>query len=185
MRSDVRWIVAVGVLVVLVIMGGCGPASPPRPARSVADADHDHDHDHGHDHDDDHGHDDHHAKAETLEAGVAELGRVVAAVKDALSDDDLAEADGHVHMVGHLIDDLHGLVARAKLPSDAEVAAKKALDELFECFDQLDTKLHSPDEEVRKAIDYAEHEPRVKAALEALDAIATGKPPAAANDIDE
>lgn len=166
------------------VSGGCAPAQPkPRPA-AHAEHDDDHDHDHDHDHDDEA----ERSKPDTLEAGLAELAKVVAAVKKSLAEKDLDDADGHVHMVGHLVDDLHGLVKRAQLPAEAEAAAKKALDDVFECFDDLDTKLHSADEDVRKAIDFAEHEPRVEAALQALRDIGKpGKPtePAAAKDIDE
>ena len=47
-------------------------------------------------------------------------------------------------------------------------AAKKAIDEVFDCFDKLDTALHSSDEKVKEAIDYLEHEPRIQAAVAEL-----------------
>lgn len=175
------------VMVALASISGCSPTPAPAPARVAADTDRDaDDHDHGHDHD--HEHDDDHSKPETIEAALAELGKVVESVKKSLAAKDLDEADGHVHMVGHLVDDLHGLVKAAKLPAETEAAAKKALDELYECFDDLDTKLHSADEDVKKAIDYAEHEPRVEAAIKALGDLAKSgqaAASAAAKDIDE
>lgn len=160
------------IVAVIWLAGGCGPAPVPTPPAAQPVAEHD-DHDHDGDHDHDHAHDKDDAQPDTIEAGLAELGTVIEAAKKALADKNLDDADNHVHMVGHLVDDLHGLVSRAKLPAETEAAAKKALDELYECFDDLDTKLHAADEEIRKGIDYAMHEPRVTAALEALRDLAT------------
>jgi hypothetical protein len=163
---------------------GCAPANAPqaKPATAMASHDHDHDHDHGkkdghedHDHDHDHGE---HATHDTLAGAVAELVKISASVKEELGKKNLDDADGHVHMVGHLVEDMHRLVGSAKLSDDAKAAAAKALDEIFDCFDKLDTVLHSSDEKVREAIDYLEHEPRIQAAIEELkkaaDAIQNG-----------
>lgn len=150
---------------------GCAPAKAPqtKPATAIASHDHDHDHgkkdDHDHDHDHDHGE---HANHDTLAGAVAELVKISASVKEELGKKNLDSADGHVHMVGHLVDDMHRLVGSAKLSDDAKTAAAKALDEIFDCFDKLDTALHSSDEKVRDAIDYLEHEPRIMAAIEEL-----------------
>jgi hypothetical protein len=170
------------VLVTLALVAaGCAPAKAPqaKPATTVA---HDHDHDHGkknehadHDHDHDHGE---HAAHDTLAGALAELEKICASVKKELDAKNLDEADGHVHMVGHLVDDMHRLVGSAKLSEDAKAAATKALDEIFDAFDKLDTALHSADEKVKEAIDYLEHEPRVQAALgelkKAAAAVETG-----------
>lgn len=148
---------------------GCAPASPPPKPAAVASHAHDtheaHD-DHAHH---DHGHADHdHESHETLAGALGELEKTCANVKAALAGKDLDEADGHVHMVGHLIDDMHSLIGSAALPDEVKTAAKKALDEVFDCFDAMDTVLHSSNEEVRKAIDYVEHEPTIVAALAEL-----------------
>jgi hypothetical protein len=176
-----QWPVAClyGLAILCGAVAGC--TKPPAPAAKPVAATHDHDHDHDHD--------DHHAKAETLGEGVAELSKVIAAAKQALADKDFDDADGHVHMVGHLVDDLHRLVAGGKLPTEAEAAAKKALDDVFECFDALDTKLHAADESVRGTIDYAEHEPRIEAAMKTLATLAAPAKaegtPATSGDVDE
>lgn len=144
---------------------GCAPASaPPRTPQATV-----HDHDH-HDHHDDHahhghGHDEGRERPETLAGALAELEKVCADVKAALAKKDLDEADGHVHMVGHLLDDMHSLVGSSGLADEAASAAKKALDQVFDCFDSMDTALHSSNEDVRKAIDYLEHEPKIEAAI--------------------
>ncbi len=151
---------------------GCAPQKAPQAKLATAKASDDHDHGHGkkdthddHDHDHDHGE---HAAHDTLAGAVAELIKISANVKEELGKKNLDDADGHVHMVGHLVDDMHRLVGSAKLSDDAKAAAAKALDEIFDSFDKLDTALHSSDEKVREAIDYLEHEPRIQAAIEDL-----------------
>lgn len=162
---------------VSVLAVGCAPASSPQAKPAATAVAHDHDgHDQAHDHGkksdhDDHPHDhDHgeHAGHDTLAGALAELEKICATVKEELGKKNLDEADGHVHMVGHLVDDMHRLIDSGKLADDAKAAAKKALDEVFDCFDKLDTALHSSDEKVKEAIDYLEHEPRIQAAVSEL-----------------
>lgn len=181
--ANAVWVSCLGIA---LLANGCAPSAP-TPAARHPEVGHDHDHDHDHDHK--HDHDGHGVKADTLADGVKELGKVIAAAKRALAERDFDEADGHVHMVGHLVDDLHRLVAGAKLPVDAEAAAKKALDDVFASFDALDTTLHAADEAVRTDIDYAEHEPQIAAALNTLTGLASpadaaGRP-VKAGDVDE
>ena len=156
-----------------VAMMGCESKKPPAASgtKPAASHDHHHDHDHGHDHD----------HPETLAAGVAELEKALADVKRHLAADAKEKADDVVHDIGHLVDDLQGLVAKASLPAAAQAAAKKSLDELFECFDTLDTALHAkegdgePPAKVHESL--AE---RIAAAVRALkDAAATVEQPAA------
>jgi hypothetical protein len=154
---------------------GCAPAKPPQAKPAATAAAHNHD-DHAHDEGkksshDDHAHDhDHgeHTAHDTLAGALAELEKICVTVKEELSKKNLDEADGHVHMVGHLVDDMHRLIDSGKFADDAKAAAKKALDEVFDCFDKLDTALHSSDEKVKEAIDYLEHEPRIQAAVAEL-----------------
>lgn len=157
-----------------VAMMGCEAKKPSAAgaAKPAASHDHDHDHDHGHDHD----------HPETLAAGVAELEKALTDVKRHLAADAKEKADDVVHDIGHLVEDLQGLVAKASLPAAAQAAAKKSLDELFECFDTLDTALHAkegdgePPAKVHESL--AE---RIAAAVRALKdaAAATVEQPAA------
>jgi len=162
---------------IILLAVGCAPAKPPQAKPAATAGAHDHDgHDHAHDEGKKNGHDDHahdhddgeHAAHDTLAGALAELEKICATVKEELGKKHLDEADGHVHMVGHLLDDMHRLVDSGKLADDAKAAAKKALDEVFDCFDKLDTALHSSDEKVKEAIDYLEHEPRIQAAVAEL-----------------
>jgi hypothetical protein len=113
---------------------GCEPAAPPA-AKTAQKAAHGHDHDHDHaDHD----------HPETLAAGVAQLAEAAAAVEKHLASGATDEADEVVHGVGHIIEDIQGLLPKENRTAEAKAAAAKALDEVFECFDKLDTALHAP-----------------------------------------
>jgi len=148
------WFMALGGLLI-----GCAPAAPPAtPSSRPAAAAHDHDHDHDHaDHD----------EPETVAAGLAQLKKLCAEVKAHLAAGDHEKADGPVHMVGHLLEELGELVAKEKPAAEAE--AKQALEAIFESFDKLDTVIHGADEEARKKLDYAEHAPAIEAALAKLE----------------
>jgi hypothetical protein len=144
----------------LAFVSGCAPSAPPAsPANATAANDHD-------DHDDhEHGHDDH-EEPETVAAGLAQLEKICADAKAHLAAGDYDKADGPVHMVGHLLEDLGELVAKEKPAAEAE--ARKALDAMFECFDKIDSAIHAADEEARKKLDYAEHAPAIEAAIAKL-----------------
>jgi hypothetical protein len=135
MHRFAQWrLIAVIPLCVAGILAGCSPTPAPAPARVTHD---DHDHDgHGHD-DQDHDH------PTTLAGGIAALAKAAAAVKAHLAEDAADEADDAVHTLGHLLEDLQGFVRKESLPAEAKAAATKAIDELFECFDKLDTALHA------------------------------------------
>lgn len=125
-----------------VWISGCGPSAPaPGPAAVT------HDHDEGHDDHDDHGHDhghDDHDHPDTLAEGIAELAAAAAAVKAHLASGATDEADDVVHGVGHIIEDIQGLLPKENLSAEGRAAVSKALDEIFDCFDALDTALHAP-----------------------------------------
>ena len=122
------------VVSITAALAGCEPAAPPA-AKTAPQAAHGHDHDHGHaDHD----------HPETLAAGVAQLAEAAAAVEKHLASGATDEADDVVHGVGHIIEDIQGLLPKENLTAEAKAAAAKALDEVFECFDKLDTALHAP-----------------------------------------
>lgn len=118
---------------VCLMATGCSSSSPPAtPPAAHAD--------HGHDHAD---HD--HERPASFAAGVSALEAAVTAVKDHLAAGATDAADAAVHALGHLIEDVQGMLSKEKLGGEAKVTASKALDELFECFDALDTALHAPE----------------------------------------
>lgn len=130
-------------------IAGCEPAPAPPPRAQQAAHDHAGHADHGHA---DHGHaaEGGHKHPETLAAGLAELETTWTEVKSALAAGEHEKADDRVHMVGHLLEDLEGLLAKAKPAAEAEAAAKKALEEIFSCFDTLDAAVHEGPEAIKK-----------------------------------
>lgn len=151
---------------------GCGPSAPtavkttPAPATRPEDT-HDHDHDHDHDHGHDHGEHDH---PETLAEGVAQLAEAAAAVEKHLAAGATDAADDVVHGVGHIIEDIQGLLPKENLTAEAKAAAAKALDEVFECFDKLDTALHAPAGKGEPPAEvHAGLKDRIAAAIKALE----------------
>jgi len=164
-------------------IAGCEPATAPPPrAQPAAKVAHDHaGHDHAA-HDDggkDHAGHEHaepagqggHKHPETLAAGLAELESTWAEVKTALAAGEHEKADDRVHMVGHLIEDLEGLLAKAKPAADAEAAGKKALEEIFSCFDTLDAAVHEGPEAIKK-VDVESLGGRIGEAVKSLKEIA-------------
>lgn len=180
---DDRRPLAAAVLGAAVLLAGCSrpPDAPPaagsKPAAPGAhdhghDHGHDHNHDHGHDHDDHHGHDHGaHAQPRTLREGVERLVSLAAEVKRHLAADARDEADDAVHGLGHALEDLQGLVRTSDLAVATKAAATKALDDLFECFDSLDTALHAePGKGDPPAEVHASVAKRIEAAIGALEA---------------
>ena len=134
---------ALSSLLAITAGGGCTPPAAPPAAREHVHENHGHDDhaahdDHGHDH----GHEEHDA-ADSVAEGVERLEKLAAEVKAGLAAGSTERADTAVHAVGHLLEDLQGLLPQEKLSPAAEGAATKALDELYECFDKLDTALHA------------------------------------------
>jgi hypothetical protein len=150
--------------VVCLMTAGCSSSSPPAaPAAgkapvASAHADHGHDHDeHEHDH------------PESFAAGVAQLQATVASVKDHLTVGATDAADEAVHALGHLIEDVQGLLSKEKLGEEAKATASKALDDLFECFDELDTALHAPEGKAQPPAEvHASLAERIDGAIKAL-----------------
>lgn len=140
---------------------GCAPAAKPKEQPKAASAD-------GHDHD--HAHDDH-DHPETLAAGIAELETTAKDIATKLAAGSQNAADDAVHAAGHLLEDLEGLLEKEKdISAEARAAGKKALDELFECFDKLDTAMHAgADEAKATAADvHASVKERIEGAMKSL-----------------
>lgn len=138
------------------------PPPPPaaRPAPVARAHDHDHDHDeHEHEH------------PRTLTAGVVEIQKLWGRIREAIAKGDRDKADEHVHEVGHLLEDLEGLVAA--VPEDAREAGKAAVAEIFDCFDSLDTAFHG-DEDDWKKVDLDALATRLDGAFKTLSAAGGG-----------
>lgn len=146
---------------------GCGSAPAPTPPAAT----HDHEHDHEHDHDHDHEHSEERVAPQTLAAGFAEIKKLLASIDDHLTAGRNAAVDDAVHMLGHGLEDLQVLLPKESLAEDARAAVKRGVNELFDCFDELDTALHAepgkaePPAAVRAAL-----APRIDAAVERIEA---------------
>lgn len=153
-----REFIVVGLLAVMV--AGCGTSSPPaRPAGSGPKSGDGHHH---------HGHGDH-KHPETLAEAVVELESLLESVGEHLAAGARDAADSAVHSVGHLLEDMEGLLEKSTLLDDTKAAARKAVEELYECFDTLDTALHAKEGEGDSPQDvHASLVERVKAAMETL-----------------
>lgn len=140
---------------------GCSrPAAPPSRAADKAAAGHDHDHGHEeHDH------------PESLAAGIAQVKRAAADVKAHLANGANEAADDVVHGMGHLVEDIDGLLSKEKLSDAGKAAVKKSLAELFDCFDKLDTALHAPPGQGDSPAEvHASLSQRIEDAIKALEA---------------
>jgi hypothetical protein len=139
--------------------GGCSPAQQPvavKPALA-----------HDHDHDDDH--DDH---PTTLTEGVAALRKLATDIGTKLASGSRDDADDIVHDLGHMLEDLPALAAKAKLSAAAAETANKAIGELEECFGRLDEALHAAEGQGESPAEvHASLKDRIEAALKALEEI--------------
>lgn len=148
-------------LAAVLVAAGCSrPAAPRSGAATKAGSGHDHDHGHeAHDH------------PESLAAGVAQVKQAAADVKDHLAKGANEAADDVVHGMGHLVEDIEGLLSTEKLSDAGKAAVKKALADLFDCFDKLDTALHAPPGKGDAPADvHASLSQRIEDAIKALEA---------------
>jgi hypothetical protein len=153
---------------VILIVAGCRPGSNPsqspasdtstQTASSDIHATESH-HDHG-----GHQHEKHeHAVASSYDDAVRKLASLCEEIDAAFAEKDIDRAHDPIHEVGHLLEQLPNL-ASSSIESDNEMArAKKAIDQLFDCFGQIDEKLHQG-QEVR----YSEFKPSIDAAVKEL-----------------
>jgi hypothetical protein len=145
------------------LTAGCAPATKPAATAKPAAAANDHgDHDHGHAE---------HAHPETMSEGIAELERVAADVAAKLADGAEGAADDAIHMAGHVVEDLKGLLAKQEgLADEAKAAGEQALADLFDAFDKIDQVMHSGAEDVKvKAAEAHESvKETIRAAVDAL-----------------
>ena len=149
---------ALAVAILAWSAAGCAPAAKPKEQPKAAAAGHDHDHgDHDH--------------PETIAAGVAELESTAKDIATKLAAGSQEAADDALHAAGHLLEDLQGLLAKEKdLSAEAKDAGKKSLDELFECFDKLDTAMHAGADEAKTTVAdvHASVKDRIEAAVKSL-----------------
>lgn len=157
---------------VLGVSGGCSQPAPHSAAATKHADDHEHAHDDGdhgdHDHhDNDHADDHGHEHPTTFAEAVDAIGSRLASLEKAFTDDDHDEADAIVHEIGHLLEDGEELLA--KVPAGVAAKAREAWNELGDCLDDVDERLHAADDDrngVKTA--YEAVKDRVGSAIKAL-----------------
>lgn len=144
---------AMGCSILAVFLLGCGPSggesTGSQPAGQAA-APHEHaDHEHADHKDGDHPHDGHeHADAVSgkpsadFAAVVTGLQQEYEAIRDAFRAGDKGKADGPLHQVGHTLEALPELAAKAKLGEQDVAAAKSAATVMFEAYGEIDEAIH-------------------------------------------
>lgn len=126
------------LLLASVSFVGCGDSQTTPTTSSADEHDHDeHDHDgesHGEESTDDH--------PETFAAAMKELEELHSAIQTAFEANDLEQADGPVHAIGHLLEELPELAAKESGAEDAGQKVEQAVDALMESFGAIDERLH-------------------------------------------
>ena len=153
-----RWTIGLGCCVLAVALLGCGPSGgPPAPSPAAGPAADPHDHD-GHDHadhqDGDQDHEGHeHQSGDSSQpapadfaAAVAELQQQYEGIRDAFRSGEKDKADGPLHQVGHTLEALPDLAAKAKLGEQDLAAAKSAAKVMFEAYGKIDEAIHGGQE---------------------------------------
>lgn len=153
MKIVLRRALAVLFLLVPMQLVGCGGSEPKSDSPSPQAGDsHEHpDHaDHAeHDHQDgDH--------PQTLSAAVANLEELRAAIEKAFAADDMSEADGPVHQIGHALEAITSLAKKSSLSADEQKVMKEAVDVLFDSFGAIDQRIHGGKEAGKSYADVAE-----------------------------
>lgn len=119
-----------------ILLGGCGGETP-SPNTTARQQSESHD-DHGHGHDDDHADE----IPQTFAAAVTQLAEMRDTIKAAFAANDLKSADGPVHKVGHVLERLGSLAAKAGLSDEQQATVKAAQETLFSAFEALDQTIH-------------------------------------------
>lgn len=133
---------AFGLTLAVVLIAGCNEGSSVKTQELTEGNSGDHSHE-GHDGHDHHEHDGHGSESpKTLAAGVAQLTELRDAIATAMDADDLKKADGPVHQVGHLLEQIGDLAGEAGLNETEEKDVKAAITTLFESFASLDKTIH-------------------------------------------
>jgi hypothetical protein len=139
------------VAVLSVAMIGCGPkrvdeatGTGGRPPMSIDDLERD---------------TDHHEHAETYNAAVVELDAMRQQISDAFAAGDIEAADGPIHEVGHVLEDVVDLARKENFSAEAIAEINSAVESLFDAFGRVDERIHGGEgatyDEVQSQIDTA------------------------------
>lgn len=117
-------------------------------------------------HEDDHDHEEGHDHPKTLEDGIKELVTLRDTVRDAFAKNDTETAHGPLHDVGHLLEDITGLIEKGGLSDEAVASAKQNIETLFNSFGAVDKTMHG-----QEGSTYSEVSAKIDAAIQALQTL--------------
>jgi hypothetical protein len=137
---------------------GCGDTGSTAASTGNTNSDHDHDHDHEAG--------EHHDHPTTLDAGLKELVALRDTVRDAFAKNDTETAHGPLHDVGHLLEDITGLVEKGGFSEEAVATARKDIETLFDSFGAVDKTMHG-----QEGSTYSEVSAKIDAAIQSLHAL--------------
>ena len=115
-------------------LAGCGGGQTTASALSADQHDHDHEA---------HGDEDDHVHSESFAEVLTEVEELFAEIKTAFAADDLDTADGPVHGIGHLLEELPQLAAKESPSESDRQQVKQAVDSLMDGFAAVDERIHA------------------------------------------
>ena len=136
----------------LLILVGCNGGDTATVPDNTVTAQHDHH---------DHGGEGHHP--ETYAEAVEQLSTMDQTIRQAFANDDTETAHGPLHDIGHLLEDVAALSAKAEMTEEQQASVKEAVDKLFELYGAVDDTMHN-----REGKSYDEVSADIDTALDAL-----------------
>lgn len=106
---------------------------------------------------------DHHEHPETYAEAVAELDAMRTQISQAFAANDIEAADGPIHEVGHVLEDVVELAREEAFSDEAVAEINAAVETLFDAFGRVDEKIHGGE-----GATYDEVQPEIDSAFETL-----------------
>jgi len=141
---------------------GCGSSETAIPATTAESHDHDSHSDHAH------------GEPASLADAVTEVERLRGEIQAAFAAGDLDKADGPVHELGHLLEELPEVAAKESLAEADQQQIKQSVDALMDSFAALDERVHGGDSAGKS---YDEVASQIESALAELKSIGKEKSP--------
>jgi len=151
----------------VILVTGCSESKAP-PSAAPETAAHDHDHD---------GHSDGESHPETYEEAVEQLLSMDQTIRKAFVADDEEAAHGPLHDIGHQLEDVAALAAKAEMTEEQRTAVQQAVDSLFELYGAVDDTMHG-----REGKSYDEVSSEIDTALETLKSVSAPTPDEASSE---
>lgn len=104
-----------------------------------------------------------HQHAETFAEAVHEVERMVQQIEAGFADNDLEAADGPMHEIDHVLEEVVDLATKESLPQEAIAAIGAAVEQIFEGLDKVHDTIHGGE-----GPDYPEVKQQVDEGLEVL-----------------